>query len=169
MSRLAVLLLLGLTTTAAAEPISLVEADLGSGVLGVGFERTFAPAWSGRVTVQLERPWYTGILGGTESDVIGGGVEVRPFWFARGDAPYGLYVSPFARLALIRATDGLAEPATGIGWTAGITAGWGWRLGARYLLRLGAGVQYWAFEVDDGAAGVAGVYPDVDIVVGRRF
>jgi hypothetical protein len=161
------------TTLAAGEHANLVEADLGTGVLGVGYERTFAPAVSGRFTLALNRPWYTKtIFGGQESDVVGLGAELRPFFFPFATAPAGLYVSPFGRIVAIQAEDDLPEKVNGIGWTAGVTAGWGFLLADdRLLLRFGAGAQYWAFEIEDdaGTAGLKGVYPDVDIIVGYAF
>jgi hypothetical protein len=153
-------------------PDNSVQADLGSGVLGVGYERTLAPALSARATFQLNRPWYTQILGGPETDVIGFGLELRPFIFPMGSAPAGLYVSPFGRLVAIRAQDDLPEAKSAVGWSAGATAGYGWLLADdALLLRFGAGVQYWAFEIDDGgkSAGFSGAYPDVDIIVGYAF
>jgi hypothetical protein len=159
-------------TALAQEHPNSVQADLGSGVLGVAYERTLVPALSARLSLALNRPWYTQILGGDESDVRGFGAELRPFLFPMGTAPEGLYVSPFARIVAIRAQDDLPEPVTGVGWTAGATAGYGFLLARdRLLLRFGAGAQYWAFEIEDdtGTAGLDGVYPDVDIIVGYTF
>ena len=156
----------------AADAKNSVEADLGSGVIGVGYERVLAGVLSARLTLQLERPWYTGIVGGHESDVIGFGAELRPFVFPFGSAPAGFYLSPFGRVATIRAQDDLPEKISGTGWSAGMTAGYGWLFGDdRWLLRFGAGAQYWAFEIkgDKGTAGVKGFYPDVDIIVGYAF
>jgi hypothetical protein len=174
--RLPTLLLTFLFSTgalAAGEHSNLIEADLGSGVLGVGYERRFAPAVSGRLTLALNRPWYTKtVFGGHESDVVGFGAELRPFLFPLGTAPGGFYVSPFGRIVAIQAQDDLPEKVNGIGWTAGMTAGYGFLLADdRLLLRFGAGAQYWAFEIEDdaGTAGVKGIYPDVDIIVGYTF
>ncbi len=165
------------TTVALGQPApeakeNALEADLGSGVIGAGYERVLAPALSARLTLQLNRPWYTGILGGHESDVIGFGAELRPFVFPLGEGPKGLYVSPFGRVVAIRAQDDLPKSVSGVGWSAGATAGWGFLLANdALLLRFGAGAQYWAFEIDDesGTAGLSGVYPDVDIIVGYAF
>lgn len=166
-------LLFSTSALAAGEHPNLIEADLGSGVLGVGYERTFAPAVGGRLTLALNRPWYTkSVFGGHESDVIGFGAELRPFLFPFGTAPGGFYVSPFGRIVAIQAQDDLPEKVKGIGWTAGLTAGYGFLLSDdRWLLRFGAGAQYWAFEIDDdtGTAGVKGFYPDIDIIVGYAF
>lgn len=169
----ALLVICGLAGVAHAErgPIapSLLEADLGSGVIGVGYERGISPKLSLRATFQLNRPWYTQYVGGDETDVAGLGLELRPFIFPFASGPAGLYVSPFGRLVAIEATDGMPEKAQGLGWSAGATVGYGWMLlEDRLLLRFGAGVQYWAFEVGD-SAGVAGLFPDVDIIVGYAF
>jgi hypothetical protein len=160
---------------AAAVPArpTIVEADLGSGVVGVGIERVLSPALSVRATFQLNRPWYTQYWHGDESDVTGFGGEIRPFFFPLRTAGRGLYVSPFGRLVGIRARDRLPESASGVGWSTGTTVGWGWLFGqGRWLARLGAGAQYWSFEVTDArgrVAGLKGVYPDVDIILGYAF
>ncbi|MCX5745240.1 MAG: hypothetical protein NT062_22380 [Proteobacteria bacterium] len=68
-----------------------------------------------------------------------------------------------------RATDALPMAARGAAWSAGLTAGYGWLVrDRRVLVRVGAGVQYWGFTLDEGA-GIDGLYPDVDLVVGYRF
>ncbi|MCA9589631.1 MAG: hypothetical protein KC657_30200 [Myxococcales bacterium] len=152
---------------------TILEADLGSGVVGVGIERVLTPALSLRATFQLNRPWYAQFWHGDESDVIGFGGEIRPFFFPLGTAGRGLYVSPFGRIVGIRAQDKLPESASGVGWSTGTTVGWGWLFGdGRWLARLGAGAQYWSFEVTDArgrVAGLRGVYPDVDIILGYAF
>lgn len=150
-----------------------VQADLGSGVVGVGYERVITPSISARVTFQLQRPWYTQLFHGEASDVVGFGGEVRPFFFPLGTGARGLYVSPFLRLAAIRATDALPEAARGLGWSTGTTMGYGWLVfDERLLLRVGAGAQYWAFDLTDArgrTTGVRGVYPDVDLIAGYAF
>lgn len=169
---LALAFLLFPATALCQEHPNIVQADLGSGVLGVAYERTLAPAVSARLSLALNRPWYTKILGGEESDVRGFGAELRPFLFPLGTAPKGFYLSPFGRIVAIRAEDDLPEPVNGVGWTAGATAGYGFLLAdERLLLRFGAGVQYWAFEIEDstGTAGLEGFYPDADIIVGYTF
>lgn len=163
----------GTSALAAGEHPNLVEADLGSGVVGFGYERTLVPAVSARFTLALNRPWYTKtIFQGQESDVVGFGAELRPFVFPFGNAPGGFYLSPFGRVVAIQAKDDLPEKVNGIGWTLGMTAGYGFLLSEdRWLLRFGAGAQYWAFEIEDasGTAGLKGFYPDVDIIVGYAF
>lgn len=152
---------------------NIVELDLGSGVVGIGFERLLTPWLSVRTTFQLNRPWYTQLIHGEESDVIGFGGELRPFFFPMSTAGRGLYVSPFGRIAGIRAQDALPAEERGIGWSTGATLGWGFLFGdGRWLVRLGAGVQYWAFEVTGSGGqttGVSGLYPDVDIILGFAF
>ena len=156
---------------ATPRPANSVQADLGSGVIGLGYERVISDPLSLRVTAQLNRPWYTDILGGDESDVVGFGLEARPFVFPWAEAPRGLYVSPFGRVVSIRATDDATEELSGVGWSAGATVGYGWLWGERWLFRLGGGIQYWAFEIEDAGqrAGLEGLYPDVDIMVGYAF
>lgn len=164
-----------ITTAAQERPPrrASVQADLGSGVVGVGYERVLAPSISARATFQLQRPWYTQLFHGEASDVIGFGGEVRPFFFPLATGARGLYVSPFFRLAAIRATDALPEAARGLGWSTGTTVGYGWLVfDERLLLRVGAGAQYWAFDVSDArgrTTGVRGVYPDVDLIAGYAF
>ena len=88
--------MLTVVSSAQAEPDNALEADLGSGVIGVGYERVLAPSVTARATFQLNRPWYTQYLGGPESDVVGFGLELRPFVFPFAAAPRGFYLSPSA-------------------------------------------------------------------------
>ena len=127
---------------AESAPTSILQADLGLAILGIGYERVMSPSWSLRVTGQYNRTWYT------DADLHAAAVEIRSFWFPMGHGPRGLYVAPFARVALVRAQSETVDPTTGPGWTAGVSAGYGFRLGRRLLLRLGAGFQYWDYEVD---------------------
>lgn len=153
-------------------PSSALEADLGSGVIGVGYERRVLPELSLRATFQLNVPWYTDIVGGPDTDARGLALELRPFIFPLGSGLKGLYVSPFGRVGAVAAQDSLPEEATGFGWSAGATVGYGWLFNyERILLRLGAGAQYWDFEVEGsgGTAGVTGFYPDVDLMLGWAF
>ena len=153
-------------------PANVLQADVGSGVVGLGYERVLVPWLSARLTVALNRPWYTDIFGGPETDVGGFGVELRPMVFPFGEAPGGFYVSVFGRVVPIRATDDAPEEVTGAGWTAGATVGYGWLvLNDALLIRLGVGAQYWAFELDAEPknVGVEGFYPDIDAMVGWAF
>lgn len=148
-----------------APPSSLVQADLGLAILGIGYERVLSPRFSVRVTGQYNRPWYT------ESDLHSAALEVRPFYFPLGRGPGGLYLSPYARVAFVRAQDGAAEPVTGPGWTAGATVGYGFRLPKRMLLRLGGGFQYWAYRLpaEPEDAGLGGPHIALDLMFAVGF
>lgn len=125
-----------------AESNTLVHADLGLAILGVAYERVLTPRLSLRLAGQYNRPWYT------DSDTRAAAVEIRPMLFPLGRGPRGLYLSGFARVAFVRAQDNADAPVTGPGWTAGATVGYGLRLPRGWLLRLGAGFQYWAYRLD---------------------
>ncbi len=139
-----------------------LQADLGLAVAGIAYEHRFIPAhwFAVRGALQATYPWYTG------KDVKGISLELRPmFYFGSLNA---FYVSPFFRAASIRTTEGGSYP----GWTAGITAGYTHHFGAHWMGRVGAGAQYFAYAhfVDaTKEVGLAGVWPDVDLVVGYRF
>lgn len=161
-----------LGSCAEPNPSNALEADLGSGVLGVGYERRVLPELSLRTTFQLNVPWYTDLVGGPDTDARGLALELRPFIFPFGSGLKGWYVSPFGRLGALAAQDQLPEQASGVGWSAGATVGYGWLFNyEQVLLRLGAGAQYWDFEVTKGGAtaGVTGFYPDLDLMLGWAF
>ncbi|MGE0327240.1 MAG: hypothetical protein AB7K71_02950 [Polyangiaceae bacterium] len=153
------------------DPENSVQADLGSGVLGVGYEHRLVKHLSLRLTLQFNKPWYTETWGGPDTDVYAWVAELRPFIFPFGTGLRGVYVSPFGRAGLGFARDELDEPRLGPAWTVGATAGYGWMFNYdRILLRLGAGAQYWHYKVGDRTkAGVNGVYPQVDIILGWAF
>ncbi|MEZ4373698.1 MAG: hypothetical protein R3B07_22955 [Polyangiaceae bacterium] len=153
------------------DPKNSLQADLGSGVIGVGYEHRLVKHLSLRLTLQYNEPWYTEIWGGPDTDAYAWVAELRPFVFPLGTGMKGLYVSPFARAGVGYAKDGLDDTASNPVWSVGATAGYGWMFNYdRILLRLGAGAQYWAYETgSQKKAGVNGVYPQVDIIFGWAF
>ncbi|MCA9644983.1 MAG: DUF3575 domain-containing protein [Myxococcales bacterium] len=153
------------------DPTNSLQADLGSGVLGVGYEQRLVKHLSLRLTLQYNKPWYTETWGGPDTDAYAWAVELRPFIFPFGTGMKGLYLSPFGRAGIGYAKDGLDKTESNPVWSVGATAGYGWMFNYdRILLRLGAGAQYWAYETgSQKKAGVKGVYPQVDIILGWAF
>ncbi|MEZ4233232.1 MAG: hypothetical protein R3B89_28890 [Polyangiaceae bacterium] len=160
-----------LQSCAEPNPDSSLQADLGSGVLGIGYEHRLVKHLSLRLTAQYNKPWYTETWGGPDTDAHAWVVELRPFIFPFGTGMKGFYLSPFGRAGVGYARDGLDETASNPVWSVGATAGYGWMFDyERILLRLGAGAQYWHHEVGKREkAGVNGVYPQVDIIAGWAF
>lgn len=153
-------------------PSNSLQADLGSAVIGVGYERRLVPELSLRLTLQYNKPWYTETWGYDDTDSHGYMAELRPFVFPQGTGLKGLYVSPFARVGVIHGTDGLREEDNRAAWSAGATVGYGWMFDyERILLRVGAGAQYWSWKLEDqsGTGGMKGFMPQVDIILGWAF
>jgi hypothetical protein len=153
-------------------------ADLGLHVISAGYQRTLGCFVTVQASVGLYSPWMVnsnvlGLGGGDHDppgDVLGFALRGRAFVHPFGTAPGGLWISPYAQAGLVGATRaGVAL--TGPALAAGLSVGWTWRLGARWLLALGVGAQYHTASFDGSAAfpGFARVAPTVDINVGYRF
>lgn len=155
-----------------------VVADLGLHVINLGYQRTLGCFVTAQASAGLYSPWTVnanvlGLAGGDHSpagDVIGAVLRGRAFVYPFGTAPGGFWVSPFVQAAVVGATrDGrsLLGPAL----AAGLSVGWTWRLGERWLLGLGLGAQYHTATFDGSAAfpGFARFSPTVDINVGFRL
>ncbi|HEU4407771.1 MAG TPA: hypothetical protein VFS43_21075 [Polyangiaceae bacterium] len=164
-------------STLRADTPNVVVADLGLHVVGVGYERVFSDRWSAQAAAEFYSPWtvnrdFLGLGGsrwdGTQ-DLAGGGLRVRAFFTPLG-GPGGLFVSPFVQAMAVRATV-RGEAEGGAAWAAGAAAGYGFLLGERVLLRLGAGAQYHAARVRGGdePPGFSGLFPHLDLNVGYRF
>lgn len=158
------------------EPPNAVVADLGLHVISAGYQRSLGCFVTVQSSVGLYGPWMVNnnVLGGGDhdppGDVIGFALRGRVFVHPLGTAPGGLWISPFAQAGLVTATRGgvaLSGPAL----AAGLSLGWTFRLGARWLLALGVGAQYHTASFDGSAAfpGFARLAPTVDINVGYRF
>jgi hypothetical protein len=153
-------------------------ADLGLHVINVGYQRTLGCYGSAQVSAGLYGPWMVnsnvfGLAGGDHDppgDVLGGAVRLRPFINPLGSAPTGLWISPFAQAGVVRGTRS-SERLVGYAFAAGLSAGWTWRLGERFLLALGVGGQYHrvAFAGDVSFPGFSRFAPTVDINVDYSF
>lgn len=178
---LSVMASLGALTTdakaACGERPGALVADLGLHVVNVGYQRAIGCYVTLQATAGLYVPWMVsgdvlGLGGGRDGSVtVGGlGVRARAFVHPFGDAPSGLWISPFVQGGVVRAdppTGDLFGPA----FAAGLSVGWTWRLGERWLLGLGLGAQYHraSFEGSTSAPGFSRLGPTVDINVAYRL
>lgn len=161
--------------SAQVERPGALVADLGLHVVAVGYQRTLSPRLALQASTGLYGPWTVNdnVLGNgggdhdPPGDVIGAMLRARAFVFILGDAPGGLWLSPFAQVGLVTATV-RGEAALGPAWAAGASVGYTFRLGPRWLLALGLGAQYHVAAPGGGASfpGFARVSPTVDINVG---
>ncbi len=176
---LAALLALVYAPSAAAQSRDgALVADLGLHVVAVGYQRTLAPRLVLQASAGLYGPWTVNdnVLGNgggdhdPPGDVIGAMVRARAFVFVLGDAPSGLWISPYAQLGLVTATV-RGSAALGPAWAAGASVGYTFALGSRWLLGLGAGAQYHVAAPDGSASfpGFSRWSPTVDINVAWRF
>lgn len=157
---------------------NVVLADLGLHVINAGFQRRVGCHLSLQASAGLYGPWtvnnnVAGLAGADHDppgDAIGVGLRLRPFFYPMGRAPAGLWVSPFVQGALLSATRG-GQSLTGVGVAAGLSVGWAWLFGERWLLALGLGGQYHTASFAGSAAfpGFARFAPTVDINVGYAF
>ncbi len=132
-------------------PNALV-ADLGQHVVNLGYQRTLGCYAVAQASAGLYVPWIVNrnVLGqgdGTQpnGDVAGLVLRARVFVFPLGTAPSGLWVSPFVQAGPVTASrrgEAGGDSLSGHAFAAGITAGWTFRLGRRFLLGLGFGGQY---------------------------
>jgi hypothetical protein len=150
-------------------PPAQLQADVGLSVLGAAYERPLVDHLALQLEAQIYGtyflPWF-----GAGDNSIGGGIQVRPTWFARTNER-GLYVSVFGRADRVHVD---RAGTTGEGWAAstGVVVGWAFRLATRLDLRLGAGVQYiWigATALGSPPLGASTLFPTLDAVVGYRL
>ncbi len=145
-----------------------MQLDLGLAVVGLAYERVLSP----RVALQLEAQVF-GTWFGPAFDLPnlrGLGGQLRPSFFLTEDAPRGVYVAPFLRIDRVTATkDDLSGSA--VGFSSGVFGGYSWLFAERVNLRLGAGVQYMAYDVPVGLERVRfrTLFPALDLVVGWVF
>ncbi len=173
-------LLLAVATDASAEcgerPAAAV-ADLGLHVVNLGYQRSFGCYLTLQATAGLYVPWMVtndvfGLGGGRDGSIAVGAVALRTRAFIHplGSAPSGLWVSPFVQGGLARAAAPTGD-LIGSAFAAGVSVGWTWRLGARWLLGLGLGAQYHraSFQGSTDAPGFSRIGPTVDINVAYRL
>jgi len=146
-------------------------ADLGLHVVNVGFDHSLGCDVSLQASAGLYVPWFVnldlfGLGGGIQRAVGGGVVRVRAFFHPEGEGRVGFWVSPFLQGGVALAPRG-DQGLTGVAIGGGLSAGYTWALGARWLLSLGGGAQVHAvlFDGDTDAPGFVGAAPHVDINV----
>jgi hypothetical protein len=152
---------------AAATPEHNVQLDLGLAVVGLAYERAVAS----RLAIQLEGhvfgTWFGPIF--DEPNLIGFGAGLRPTVFLTGDAPRGVYIAPFVRVDRVT----IDEPGATKNWgySTGAFVGYSWLFGAHFNARVGAGAQWFAYEVfvGDRRESFTAFLPALDLVVGYAF
>lgn len=157
---------------------NVVVADVGLHVINAGYQRTLGCYVSAQVSAGLYGPWMVndnvfGLAGGDHDppgDVLGGVVRVRPFINPFGDAPTGMWISPFVQAGVVRGTRS-NEVLVGVAFATGLSVGWTWRLGERWLLGLGVGGQLHraSFVASTEFPGFVRFAPTVDINAGYSF
>lgn len=154
-----------------------VVADLGLHVVNFGYQRSLGCYLTLQATAGLYVPWTVssdvlGLGGGRDGSItVGGlGLRARAFFHPLGSAPSGLWISPFVQGGVVRANPPSGD-LYGPAFAAGLSVGWTWRLGERWLLALGLGGQYHRVEIDGRAdfPGFSRFAPTVDINVGYSF
>lgn len=145
-----------------------VQLDLGLAVIGADFEHPVTPHIAVQLGAQVFStyfaPWFD-----AGDKVVGVGGELRATWWRRDDGR-GFYVAPFLRVARVTGErDDTSD--SGVGFSAGVFAGWGFALTHRLDLRLGAGAQYMRYRTAPTAGPVEVDTPFValDAVVGYRL
>ncbi len=154
-----------------------VVADLGLHVVNLGFQRALGCVLVVQASAGIYRPWTVNLdvldMGddGDEDGDVGGFVfRARPFVFPLGDAPSGFWLSPFGQVGPVSATRG-DEDVSGWTYAVGLSAGYTFALGERFLLALGAGAQYHVARLDGSSEfpGYARFAPTADLNVSYRF
>lgn len=140
-----------------------VQIDGGLSVIGPGYEHPITAHVAAQVEVFVFGtyflPWFD-----AGHDVKGFGAGLRPTWFSRTDGR-GLYVSPYVRGVLV--DEESIAGADGSGLTAGVFAGWAFRLSEKLDLRIGAGIQY--IFTDVGELRTSTPFAAIDAVLGYRL
>ena len=178
----ALLLIAGNATAAEPAPCrrhpNAIVADLGLHVINLGYQRTLGCHVVLQSSAGLYGPWTVnsnvlGLGGGAQNpagDVIGFVVRGRAFIFPLGHAPGGLWISPYVQGGPVVGTRA-NEKRVGPALATGLSVGWTFRLGQRWLLGLGLGGQYHrvSFAGSTARPGFSLFGPTVDINVGFRF
>lgn len=144
-----------------------LQVDGGLSVIGGGYEHSLSPHVSlqGEVFVfgTYFLPWFD-----AGDDLKGFGAGLRPTWFMR-ESHHGLYVTPYLRGVIV--DDESIVGMDGLGFTAGLFAGWAWPLSNTLDLRIGAGAQYIHAHVDtdQGRSSTNTPFIALDAVVGYRL
>lgn len=139
-----------------------VQLDLGLAVVGLAYERRLGARFAVQLEGQVFGTWFL------DPYLRGAGVQVRPTVFLGREPPRGLYVAAYGRLDQVTDDDTDAE---GHARSVGGLVGWSFLFGARYNVRVGAGVQVMHYEVElDGVSSSDNrVLPALDLVLGWQF
>jgi hypothetical protein len=145
-----------------------MQLDLGLAVVGVAYERTFAPWLAVQVEAQIFGTWFGPAVDLPNLSGLGG--QVRPSFFVTDDAPRGIYIAPFVRVDRVSAEVNAAK-GSAVGFSAGAFGGYSFLIADRVNLRFGAGAQYMSYVVDVSGTRVAfkTLFPGLDLVVGFVF
>lgn len=155
-----------------------IVADLGMHVINLGYQRTVNCYFAVQSSAGLYGPWTVnsnvlGLGGGDQNpdgDVIGFVIRGRVFVFPFGRAPGGLWISPYVQRAAVVGTRS-DEKIVGAALATGLSVGYTFRLGERWLIGLGLGGQYHraSFAGSTARPGFSLFGPTLDINVGFRF
>jgi hypothetical protein len=145
-----------------------IQADLGLGVVGLAYERTFASWVAVQVEAQVFGTWFGPALDKPFFRGVGG--QLRPTLFLTDAAPSGVYFAPFVRVDRVRAEENGATGTT-VGYSAGAWLGYSFVVSERVNVRLGAGVQYMDYVAEAQGQRLAfeTVFPAIDVVIGYAF
>lgn len=158
-------------------PRSMVLADLGMHVVGLGYQRTLAPRLAVQIDADFYSPWTQnfdvlglGLPGAPRGDLEGFIARGRAFYYPFASAPAGLWLSPFAQYGLGWATRA-GERRLGSMWAAGAAVGYAFRPSRSVVFALGAGAQYHAAHVlgGEGVPSFGRFYPTLDVNLGYAF
>lgn len=148
-------------------PRTIVLADLGLHVIGLGIQRTVTD----RVALQAALDWYVPWAEtGASTDIMGGVIRLRPVIHLTDDAPTGLWLSPFVQAGFVRGErdgGGRVGPAGALG----ASIGWATLIADHLHLSLGLGGQIHGATIPGGAGEPSwyGPFPHVDGTVGWAF
>jgi hypothetical protein len=155
-----------------------IVADVGLHVINLGYQRTLNCHLVVQSSAGLYGPWTVnsnvlGLGGGKQyptGDVIGFAVRGRAFVFPFGHAPGGLWISPYLQGGPVVGTRANTKH-VGPAFATGLSVGWTFQLGQRFLLGLGLGGQYHrvSFAGTTARPGFSLFGPTVDINVAFRF
>lgn len=168
----AALAAVGSASSAAADDVTAmpprwtVQVDPLTTALGfvhVQLERRLDPELSFYVGPHLRL--YDSVFTDEDEPFVGYGVEVGVRWFPHRRAPAGWWVGARAVAAQLSTETPIPETATG-GYASAL-GGYTWILGDRWVLALGAGIQYLHYTV--GEYGTEGVLPAAHTAVGVAF
>jgi hypothetical protein len=145
-----------------------VQADLGLGVVGIGYERVLRDDVALQLSAHVFGTWWGPTFDWPNFKGFGG--EIRPTFFVSDRAPRGVYLAPYFRAERVSA-EANGVTGHGFGWSAGGFVGYSFMLGRAVNLRIGGGAQYMSYAVDAGTTRLEWkrVHPALDLLVGYTF